>query len=252
MRRIQLHILGREVIHKHTYRGSSDEESDSIEQIGGLIPASAGETASTPHTKRSKHRFNDAQVEAALELLSINGLSELSQQDFSDFGKKLSWIQLSQGCVARLACDILALNNIGETAERCALLYHRLENRKAARVRTPNEAQRSIQDLYNASVSINDVWRLSQGKRVGDVERAVGKTQSLMASWRAVLSLFPTTPDTERLVSIVREALSNVMKDANMREGTRDMARRALLQWSGSPRATATAGRQVNFDSDDE
>ena len=94
------------------------------------------------------------------------------------------------------------------------------------------------------------MWRLSQGKRVGNVERAVGKTQSLMASWRAVRSLFPTTPNTERLVSIVREALSNVMKDANVREGTREMARRALLQWSGSPRATA--GRQVNFDSDDE
>eukprot|EP00966_Prymnesium_polylepis_P000089 1964-Prymnesium_polylepis.2 len=227
------------------YRGSSDE-SDSVEQIGGLPPIGVADA------KRSKYRFSDEQLEAALELLSVNSLPDLARQDFSEFGKKLSWIQLAQGCVTRLAGDVLMLMNVGETAERCALLFHRLENRKAARVRTPNEAQSSIQDLYNASVSINDVWRLSQGKRVGNVERAVGKTQSLMASWRAVQSLFPTTPNTERLVSIVREALSNVMKDANVREGTREMARRALLQWSISPRATATAGRQVNFDSDDE
>ena len=39
--------------------------------------------------------------------------------------------------------------------------------------------------------------------------------------------------DEKTPLEIWKEALSNVMKDANVREGTREMARRALLQWSG-------------------
>ena len=56
------------------------------------------------------------------------------------------------------------------------------------------------------------------------------------------------------LVSIIREALSSVTKNADVRQGVREMAKRGLLQWDGSarPPAQVPGGTYVNFDSDDE
>ena len=177
--------------------------------------------------------MNDDQLESALYLLSINSLPELSRQDFSSFGKKQSWIQLAQRCTRRLATDLLKLSNVGETAERCMLLHHRLESRKSQRIRTSNDAQNAIQTLYACCMIVRDVWKLSAGGGVADVERTVGKIQSLMSSWRAVSSLSPVTPETDLLVSKVQIALSNVLKSTDVSEGVKTMARRGLLQWVG-------------------
>jgi uncharacterized small protein (DUF1192 family) len=227
------------------YRGSSDE-SDSVEQIGGLPPIGVADA------KRSKYRFSDEQLEAALQLLSVNSLPDLARQDFSEFGKKLSWIQLAQGCVTRLAGDVLMLIDVGETAERCALLHHRLENRKAARIRTPNDAQNAIQTLYTCCMTVRNVWKLRVGRRIPDVERAVAKMQGLMPSWRAVSTLALVTPETARLTSMVKEALSNVIQSAEVSEGVKTMARRGLLQWGGHAQLAGPTGTSVSFDSDDE
>ena len=197
--------------------------------------------------------YNDEQLEAALDLLAINSLPELSTQDFTPFQKKQSWIQLANGCITRLSIDLLRLGNVGETAERCALLHHRLENRKAARIRTPTtEAQNSIQTLYSCCMTVRDVWKVSMGKRVPDIERVVGKVLSLMSSWRAVSTLAEVTPETARLTSMVREALTNVIQTES-REAVKNMAKRGLIQWSGeSARAVGPVGTSVTFDSDDE
>ena len=90
------------------------------------------------------------------------------------------------------------------------LLHDRLQSRRTARVRTLNEAQHTIQTLYSASVSIRDLWKLSEGKRIGNMEQAVGRAQSLMPSWRGVQLLDPTTkPNTEMLVGGLLVAQEN-------------------------------------------
>ena len=248
MRRIVHDLLGS--VHHHHYRGSTSDESDSVEQIGGLPPLSSS-TTSAPR----RSYYTDEQVEIALDLLSINSLADLGRQNFSSFGKKQSWIQLANGCIGRLATDLLMLEDVGETAERCILLHHRLESRRAARIRTPNEAQNAIQNLYTCSKTVRDVWLLSVGRKVADVERTVGKVQSLMPTWRAVSALAAmATPETERLVAIVRKALSNVLQSKEVNEHVKNMARRSLLQWGGGPKASTTmvTGTKVSFDSDDE
>ena len=172
MRRVVHELLGYKTMHM-TYRGT-DDDSDSIEQIGGHPPTPLSHTTDT---KRSAYTLNDEQLESALDLLSINSLPELSRQDFSSFGKKQSWIQLAQRCTRRLATDLLRLSNVGETAERCMLLHHRLESRKSQRIRTSNDAQNAIQTLYACCMIVRDVWKLSAGGGVADVERTVGKIQ---------------------------------------------------------------------------
>ena len=251
MRRVVHELLGYKTMHM-IYRGTSaDDDSDSIEQIGGhpSTPLSHKTDA-----KRSAYTLNDEQLESALDLLSINSLPELSRQDFSSFGKKQSWIQLAQRCTRRLATDLLRLSNVGETAERCMLLHHRLESRKSQRIRTPNEAQNAIQTLYACCMTVRDVWKLSAGSAgVADVERTVGKIQSLMSSWRAVSSLSPVTPETDLLVPKVQIALSNVLKSTDASEGVKTMARRGLMQWGGHRQpAAGPSGTKVSFDSDDE
>ena len=84
------------------------------------------------------------------------------------------------------------------------------------------------------------------------VERAVGKN----AISHGILACHPVfvshhTGYGEAGIYRSRSSVQRNEGHRRAREGTRDMARRALLQWSGSPRATTTAGRQVNFDSDE-
>ena len=76
---------------------------------------------------------------AALELISRQTSQALEGADFTPFGRKLSWQQLAQGCVVRLAADLLQLRDVAQAAEWADLLYHRLETRRAASVRTTNE-----------------------------------------------------------------------------------------------------------------
>ena len=111
MRRIVHEILSHGAIYRHSipYRGTgSSDESDSIEQIGGLEPQTALNASLHP-TKRPAQIYDNEQIEAALELLGVNSLHDLSRQNFSAFGKKQSWIQLANGCIARLAADLLSL-----------------------------------------------------------------------------------------------------------------------------------------------
>ena len=80
MRRIVHESLAHGAIYKNsmTYRGTgSSDESDSIEQIGGLQPETTLNASLHP-TKRSSYVYNDEQVEIALELLGVNSLPDLS------------------------------------------------------------------------------------------------------------------------------------------------------------------------------
>ena len=149
MRRVVLELIR----HKKSYRSSTDE--DSVEPIGGLEP---------PRVQRRRGAvYDNEQVESALELLSINSLAELGRADFRVFGKKQSWKQLAEGVVQRLASDLLQLEGLGEARERADLLFHRLETRRDARVRTPFEIQQGIETVFRASGALREVEMLSRG-----------------------------------------------------------------------------------------
>ena len=60
--------------------------------------------------------FTVAQVDAALDLMTINGLSELERADFSAIGRKMSWAHLAEGCLRRLGGDVLQMKDLGPVA----------------------------------------------------------------------------------------------------------------------------------------
>ena len=84
-------------------------------------------------------------------------------------------------------------------------------------------------------MAVRDAWKLTAGRRVSDVERAVGKIQSLIPAWRAVSALSPVEPETDRLVSMVQDALSNVLQRTDVSDSIKTIARRGLLQWGSRP-----------------
>jgi hypothetical protein len=175
-------------------------------------PAQA--SAAAPACKREPHStstatvYTDSQLSKALGLLATSSLNELGRQDFSVFGSKQSWIQLAEGCILRLAHDILLLVDIHATADRCRLLYRRLELRRAARARTPTEAQSAIRLLFSASASIKAVWALSRGEVVDDVEGALKGAKLIMLPWCGVADLAQAvTPKTQELREMVNSVL---------------------------------------------
>lgn len=248
MRRIVLDLL-RHTAHDKVYRASSD--SDSVEQIGGYDPPTRAVSTHQPQAKRAVTKpYTDEQLEVALDLMTYNSLAELGRQHFSVFGRKQSWVQLANGCIQRLATDLLLLTGIRETAERCDLLYNRLETRREAKVRTPNETQNSIQTLNLLRVCLRDLYSLSTGRKVVDVERAVGRAQMVMNTWRSVASLVPTVnPNTDALIDMLKSAMENVIQDDSALDSSvKAVARRVLLQFSGG--VVKAPGEQVSWDSD--
>lgn len=241
MRRLVMELL-RE---KQPYRSSTDE--DSVEQVGGLPPAIMPREE---RRQRAARVYDDEQVESALDLLSINSLPALGRADFQVLGKKQSWKQLAEGVVQRLASDLLQLKGLGEARERGDLLFHRLETRRNARVRTPFEIQQGIETVFRASKALREVDVLSRGALVRDVDGAVGRMSGLMGSWRGLCSLSSASPSTERMIGMVKEALGNVIRSGEVSGNVKTTARRVLLQWSASGEPVRQAGEQVDFDSD--
>ena len=70
--------------------------------------------------------FTVAQVDAALDLMTINGLSELERAYFSAIGRKMSWAHLAEGVLRRLAGDVLQVKDLRAVSERADLLHNRL------------------------------------------------------------------------------------------------------------------------------
>ena len=112
--------------------------------------------------------FTDAEMAAALEIMSRQTSQALEGADFTPFGRKLSWQQLAQGCVVRLAADLLQLWGVAQAAEWADLLHHRLEARRAASVRTTNETQQAIDTLHAMGVCLRELERLRDGVPVAE------------------------------------------------------------------------------------
>jgi hypothetical protein len=93
------------------------------------------------------------------------------------------------------------------------------------------------------------LYNLSTGRKVGDLERAVGKVQMVMNTWRSVSSLVPTvSPGTDALIEMMKSGMKNVMQDGRAGDSVKGVARRVLVQFSGS--VVKVPGEQVSWDSD--
>ena len=114
-------------------------------------------------------------------------------------------------------------------------------------VRTPHETQNNIQTLNILRISLRDIHNLNTGKEVLDIERAIGRAQTVMNTWRCVSSLVPAVhPRTDALIEMVKVAMANVL-NGSARDSVKAAARRVLVQFSGGAKP---AGEQVIWDSD--
>ena len=194
--------------------------------------------------------FTVAQVDAALDLMTINGLSELERADFSAIGRKMSWAHLAEGCLRRLGGDVLQMKDLGPVSERVDLLHHRLETRKAEKIRTTQSTQDAIDLLYSVTQVIRELLKLREGVMTSDVQRAIGRATGLRTRF---LQLSPLNPDVRpranELVALVKSAIEAVLR-ANVSEGTKAFARKSLQQWSTC--SQQPRGEKVTWDSDDE
>ena len=100
---------------------------------------------------RAPTGFSGTQVAAALELLANQTAQDLGKADFGAFKRKYSWQELAQGMIDSLARSLLELEDVAETSERASLLWHRLEARRDAGVRTTRETQDAIDLMRRTS-----------------------------------------------------------------------------------------------------
>ena len=195
--------------------------------------------------------FTDGEMAAALELMSRQTSQELEGADFTPFGRKLSWQhQLAQGCVVRLAADLLQLRGVAQAAEWADLLHHRLEARRAASVRTTNETQQAIDTLHALGVCLRELERLRDGAHVADVIGALGRASVVKRRWEAAAALAPSVrPRTSELVRLLREAVGSVLR-GQASAGTKAAAQRLQAQWAPRPAAPQERGERIAWDSD--
>ena len=115
------------------------------------------------------------------------------------FGKKQTKLEATRrgGC-SEIGFRFVTIGEVGRgNLERADLLFHRLETRRDARVRTPFEIQQGIETVFRASGALREVEMLSRGTLIRDVEGAVGRMGSLMGWWRSLSLLSATSPCTE-------------------------------------------------------
>ena len=129
-------ILARSLVQYKSYRCSFDDVSSDTEELIKDYPSGC-----QPIKKRrvveSSSFLSRSDVDAALELMSNQCLTELQNADWSAFtGKKRSWQHLAKGVINRLAMDVLQLRDIKRVKEYADLLNNRLQTRRAQGIRT--------------------------------------------------------------------------------------------------------------------
>ena len=226
---------------------TDESRTDSTEFEDAVCPPGckpAKRKRDTPST------FSVAQVDTALDLMTINGLSELERADFTVFGRKLSWAHLAQGCLRRLAADTLQMSrDLRAVSERADLLHNRLNARRSQKIRTPQNIQDGIDSLYAVTQTIRELLRLRDGVMVADVQKTLGRATGLR---RRFLELSPLNPDirprTNDLEALIKSAFEAVLR-ANVSEGTKALARRNMAQWT---KCSEPRGERITWDSDDD
>ena len=237
-----------------TYRGSTRSES-SDEQDENDPAALVCPPGCRPVRKRKRRddpigAFSDSEMSAALSAMSLQKSQDLEHADFAPFGRKLSWQQLAQGCISRLASDLLQLHDVPRAAEWADLLHHSLEARRSASVRTTTQTQDAIHTLFSMGVRVSPVERLRDGACVADTIGALGRASVVKRRWEAAAALAPIVrPRTSSLVRLVRDAAGSVLR-GSASAGTKVAAQRLQNQWASRPSPSPSQGERVVWDSD--
>ena len=136
-------------------------------------------------------------------------------------------------------------------SERVDLLHHRLQTRKAEKIRTTQATQDAIDLLYSVTHVIRDLLKLREGVMTSDVQRATGSTARLRSRF---LKLSPLNPDvrprTNELMALVKSAIEAVLR-ANVSEGTKAFARKSLQNWTMQRTCSQPRGEQITWSDDD-
>ena len=112
-------MLARRLVY---YRSSASDVDDStptdIEEPVKDCPTGCAPIVKKQRVAQSPSYFSTADVDAAHQLMSHQGLTALQSADWSAFtGKKRSWQHLAKGVLNRLARDILQLRDIKRVRE---------------------------------------------------------------------------------------------------------------------------------------
>ena len=202
-------------------------------------------------TKRAKRRdrarsrpqkgFTGVQVHSALDLLSNQTASELAKADFSAFKRKYSWQELAQGVIESLSQSLLELEDVPETAERARLLWHRLEARRDAGVRTTVETQDAIELMRRASACISSLSALRNGVGVRDLQASIRCASGLLSLWNRVSALAPhVSPRTAALHRLMRAALEAVERRLDACDADKELALASLASLGPRPSTPST------------
>lgn len=198
--------------------------------------------------------FTADQVDSALDLMQHNELSTLEQQDFSGTGgKKMSWQELAQSCIRFLATHLLQLQSIQETKERADLLLHRLHARRSQGVRTTLPTQSAIELIHHVSSMMTEIAKMKSGELVSDIDASLARASVLKARFLSLRQLAPgVKPRIEELTRVVKDAIESLLRRQVVQQGRRNLAQRALSNWTGEvlQEISGPPGVQIAWDSD--
>ena len=231
--------------------GSSGGESSSTEDVLFDDEPPACPVGCRPAPRSSVRAFSAEQVEAALSLMEEHRLAALQKRDFTAFGgQRRSWQQLAQGVVACLAGRLLRVESLCDTRDDAVLLHARLEARRALGVRTPRDTQQAIGLVHKASETLCELQSLRDGDGLRDLDGAIGRASVMRQRWKLLAALAPgVAAQTSRMESLLRSGLEAVATRRDAREGSRALARRALLGVAGrGPEGGAAQGERVAWD----
>jgi hypothetical protein len=232
---------------------------------GSWLAAPVGPLAAPPVSPplsakyRSSSRFNDAQVDAALELLSTNDHQELQRTRDGEFTKtQRTWAALAQGVAAALGRALVGGGDMDSTLERCELLAHRLEARDAIPSARVTAALRGEIDLVvKAARAVSLLRRVADGRLPSDRDAMLITT--LRSLWRRLSEAYG---GSDWPVELVQHASGKVLA-SSASTLIKSLFARAVAHWSPTPptgpaeptakRAKADEhGERISFDSDDE
>ena len=227
--------------------------STSIDAPGPSQPSWSEEDDMRPSSKRTKRRerrrsrpptgFSGTQVASALDLLANQTAQDLSSADFSAFKRKYSWQELAQGVIDSLARSLLELEEVPETAERAHLLWHRLEARRDAGVRTTRETQDAIELMRRTSgcVASLSLSALRNGDAVRDLQASIRCASCLLSLWTRVSALAThVSPRTTALHRLMRSALEAVERRLDACEADKVLACTSLASLAPLPDTPST------------
>ena len=190
--------------------------------------------------------FSGTQVASALELLANQTAQDLGKADFSAFKRKYSWQELAQGVIDSLARSLLELDDVVETSERAHLLWHRLEARRDAGVRTTRETQDAIQLMRRTTGCVASLSALRNGAAVRDLQASIRCTSCILSLWSRVSALAPdVSPRTTALHRLMRSALEAVERRLDACDADKALARTSLASLAPRPDTPSTPSTQL-------